>query len=340
MYQQLSPEVREAVRQIPFMPSVTIILPFNPAMSNRSRIEQQIEWAENLVREKVLNVYDDDLAALTLQKLKNVFRKLNFGTFARSVAIFLSPVYEKVLYLTSLVNRKISVDDSFSIRELVFAKKTPVDYLILSVNRSAMQIFRGNCSGVMQIQYRNIEGLSDDLQKNTIKNNLEIISQAYPVPVFFIGDRESVRSFRSMPSFGRHIVDYIESPAYEISKDEAFELVRPALNNWDSIRAEHTARELGAASEAGKLVTGLKEILGTLERSRGSLLVISENLIEDYVRGYEESTNPNNIRYNKYSYIRNELDDIFAKILEDGGEIELSSDPLLNRNHFIAMIKK
>ena len=62
--------------------------------------------------------YPADVEIMMMKKLRTIIKNLNFNTHKKSIAIFLSPVFEKVLYLDISVEEKIIIDESFEIRDL------------------------------------------------------------------------------------------------------------------------------------------------------------------------------------------------------------------------------
>lgn len=119
----LSPEVREVVEAIHYRPAISIVMPFEPKMSAKAELIQQLKFAIDKVDREVRKNYNDELVEVVIQKLKKIVKDLNFTTFKKSIAIYVSPVFEKVLYLDIPMEPKIMIDDSFEVRDLLQAKK-------------------------------------------------------------------------------------------------------------------------------------------------------------------------------------------------------------------------
>ena len=73
------------------------------------------------------------MALLVLQKLKYIIKNLDFSTHKKSIAIYVSPVFEKVLYLNIEVEERIVLDKSFHIQDLIKNKKELHQYLLLQL---------------------------------------------------------------------------------------------------------------------------------------------------------------------------------------------------------------
>src|SRR6478609_4007882 len=111
----VSPDIRDVVEAIHYSPAISIIMPFEPKMNAKAGLIQQLKFAVDKVDRNVRANYHADLADLVVQKLKKIVANLNFNTFKKSIAIYVSPVFEKVLYLDIPLEQKVDVDGSFKI---------------------------------------------------------------------------------------------------------------------------------------------------------------------------------------------------------------------------------
>ena len=118
MKQTLSTDVRNVIEATHYRPAISIILPFEPKMNAKSDLAQRLKFAVDKVDREVRQNYHADVADLVIQKLRKIVKGLNLNTFKKSIAIYVSPVFEKVLYLDIPMEEKIVVDDSFKIRDL------------------------------------------------------------------------------------------------------------------------------------------------------------------------------------------------------------------------------
>ena len=121
------PDINEIIDAGNYSPAISIIIPFDPKMVAKSEISLQLKSVANKVEKELLNNYSSGIVFLMMQKLNVVFNNLNFSTHKKSLAIYLSPVLEKVLYLDITVEEKVIVDESFAIRDLVYSKNSYAD---------------------------------------------------------------------------------------------------------------------------------------------------------------------------------------------------------------------
>ena len=144
-------EEKAVLEAVKYLPSVSIILPFEPKMSTHRQLEYQLQRAVTRVEKNLLNTYPSERAQPVIDKLKALITNLDFTTYKRSIAIFVSPLIEKVYYLDIAVEEKVIIDESFEIRDLIYSKKEIHKYLLLVLSGNRSQIFLGNTTQFFRI---------------------------------------------------------------------------------------------------------------------------------------------------------------------------------------------
>ena len=105
------------------IPAVPIILPFEPKMTSKSELERGLKSVLKSIDFLLMNNYSDESAILVSHKLQVLVQHLNYFTHKRSIAIFVSPLFEKVLYLDFQVEEKIAVTNDLGIRNILSCRK-------------------------------------------------------------------------------------------------------------------------------------------------------------------------------------------------------------------------
>jgi len=129
-----TPEISEVMEALHYRPAISIILPFEPKMKSKTELIHSLKIATDSVEKDLMENYPDEMSILVMRKLRAIINGLNFNSYKKSIAIYVSPVFEKVLYLDIPVEEKIIVDESFEIRDLVYCKKQLHKYLVLLVS--------------------------------------------------------------------------------------------------------------------------------------------------------------------------------------------------------------
>src|SRR5690606_37059334 len=153
MNTSISSSLRSATEKKRHWPAVSIVMPFEPVIQRKDDLMMRLQKAVKKAEWEMGTGYDEDLAGLVSLRLRTVIKKLNFSTFKKSIAIYVSPVFEKVIYLNMPVNETITVDDSFMVRDILRAKKQIAHYLVLLLGETRSGVYEGGNSDLVKIKF-------------------------------------------------------------------------------------------------------------------------------------------------------------------------------------------
>jgi hypothetical protein len=363
MNPDMSPEIREVMETVHYRPAISIIMPFEPKMSLKKELNAALKKAAGKVEKELVDNYPPELARLLVQKLQNIIKGLNFNTHKKSIAIYVSPVFEKVLYLDISVEEKIIVDESFEIRDLVYSKKQLHKYLVLLLSNKVSRIYLGNTDTFVRIvadtpesvkAYVNdaperVANFSDPSARKEmlmdkfllhIDNALDIILNAYRFPLFVIGTEKIAGHFKKLSKHTGSVVEYIHGNYEEASMEELKKVLDPHITNWKKVMQKDILNQLEEAAGKKKLEFGIKNVWREAMGHKGRLLVVEK----DYSYAAQHGSKPGIIYktaepFNKFSYIKDAVDDIIEKVLESGGDVEFVDKDVLRDYHHIALVK-
>jgi hypothetical protein len=103
----LTPELSEVMEAQYYRPAISIVMPFEPKMNQKALLSHSLKIAADKVERELKEGYSADITELVMAKLRSIISKLNYNTHKKSIAIYVSPVFEKVLYLDISVEEKI-----------------------------------------------------------------------------------------------------------------------------------------------------------------------------------------------------------------------------------------
>jgi hypothetical protein len=363
MKQVLSPDIRNVVEAIHYRPAISLILPFEPKMNAKSELVQRLKFAMDKVDREVRQNYHADLADLVIQKLKKIVRNLNFNTFKKSIAIYVSPVFEKVLYLDIPMREKIVVDDSFKIRDLLYAKKEFHRYLVLILSGKWSKVYLGDYSSFVKVKSNvadHIAAFTHDMpervtnfsdpseQKEILLNRfirhtddgLRFVLQAYPLPVFVMGSTKILGHFEALTKNDKSIAGYIYGNFEDASEKELSSALQPYILDWKKVKTADLMHQIERAADMGKLSAGMNQVWKMANQHRGRLLIVEEKFAFAAEQGEsEEIIHPAEEPYNKFSYIKDAVDTVIEKVLEYGGDVEFVENGTLEDYNRIALIQ-
>jgi Bacterial archaeo-eukaryotic release factor family 3 len=358
----MTPELRELIEAVHYRPAVSIIMPFEPKMGLKTELMQSLKFAADKVELELQENYPDEMSTLVMQKLKGIFKNLNFNTHKKSIAIYVSPVFEKVLYLDIAVEEKIIVDESFEIRDLVYSKKQLHKYLVLMLSANESRIYLGNTETFVRIvsntsqsvafendapeRVANFSDVADRKQilmnkfLHHIDNGLDIILNAYHLPLFVLGTDKIAGHFKKLTKHASAVIEYVHGNYEEATTDELKKILQPYISDWQKVKQKDLLNQLEEAAGKNKLATGMKEVWREAMNQKGRLLVVEKNYMFAAEHGSKEGIIYKAIEpYNKFSYIKDAVDDVMEKVLENGGDVEFVDESVLKDYNHIALVQ-
>lgn len=340
-------EYGEVMQATKYLPCVSIIFPFEPKMNAKDELAYTLKIMLGKVEAALKQNYPDEKAIPVLLKIRSMITNLNYTTHKKSIAIFVSPVIEKIYYLDIPVEEKIIIDDSFEIRDLIFSKKEFHKYLLLVLSKKAAHTYLGNTNEFIKLvintpdhvtAYKTdtpekVANFSDanDLHQHQLEkflrhidSGLGLLLRAYPLPVLVMGDTGLLGEFKKLSQNLEHIIDYIPGNYEEATPAELREKISPLITDWKHVKQTELLQRLDAARGAGKLAIGVNRVWQEAENKKGHLLVVEKNYM------YHAENAP---------AIKDVVDDIIEKVLANGGDVEFVDMGILDNYEHIALIQ-
>jgi len=354
-------EEKRLIKTVKYLPAVSIILPFEPVMSLKTELEYKLKIAVQKVESGLMKDYTMDKALPVILKLKNFVGNINFNTHKKSIAIFVSPIIEKIFYLDIPVEEKIIIDESFEIRDLIYSKKELHKYLLLVLSGESQKIYLGNTRQFIRIVSQvpdNIAAYENDIPQRVanfsdpsyrkevmldkflrhVDSGLDILLRAYPLPLFIMATERTIGHFKKISKNKRHIIDYIQGNFEEATEEELKIAIQPYVYDWKRVKQLSLLQELEAARGAKKLAAGVKEVWKAAYQQKGRLLVVEKNYMVPAQKGSDpEIIYQKDFSNNNSFFIKDAVDDIIEKVLENGGDVEFVDTNLLSDYEHIAL---
>ncbi|MEK7224759.1 MAG: hypothetical protein AAB221_03660 [Bacteroidota bacterium] len=363
MKQQLMPELQEILEAVHYRPAISIIMPFEPKISLKSELPHSLKIAADKIEKEITANYPPDTGRLVMQKLRTIMKELNLNTHKKSIAIYVSPLFQKVLYLDIPVEERIMVADSFEIRDLVYAKTQLHKYLVLSLSYNRFRMYVGDSTSFTTItpgpdksasDFANdiperVANFSDAPERKEvlmekflrhIDNELDIIFHTYRLPLFVIGTKRIAGHFKKMTRHGDAVLNYIHGNYDTASPAELKDLLEPGINEWGAARNKALLNQIDEARGKERLVAGMKNVWREAMNNKNRLLIVEKDYTYPALHGDKENLiyeakEP----YNKFSYIRDAVDKVIEKVLETGGDVEFVDKDLLKKYDHIVLIQ-
>jgi hypothetical protein len=360
-----SPEIQEVLDAVHYRPAISIVMPFDPKINLKTELKHSLKIACDKVKVELKQNYPDDMFTFMMQKLNTIIEDLDFDTQRKSIAIYVSPIFAKVLYLDIQVNEKIIIDESFEIRDLILNKKQTQAYIVLLLSGNESRMFLCNSDTffvrILSQTQDSIVPINNDppdrvLNFSDVSKRKEIIMDkflyqidkelnsvinAWHLPILVLGTDRMIGHFKSITKHHNAIADYIHGCYDEVNSDKLKEILAPHVHIWNNIKQEKLMKELEDAAGRNRLAIGIKDVWREASHQKGHLLVLEKNY---YYASHHPGSNESEISkpaelHHTFFYIKDAVDDVIEKVLEFGGDVEFVDDGVLKNFNHIALIQ-
>ena len=362
MNTDLMPEVEEVIQATDYTPAVSIIVPFEPKMSPKSGLVHSLKIIADKVEDELRKTYPPEVCRLMMQKIGSLINDLDYSTYKKSIAIYVSPVFQKVLYLDMPVKEKVIIDDSFEIRDLLYCKKQIQQSLVLLLSRNQSRIYVARANRfdrvVLKLHQSNYSYLNEEKEKVLnftdisshrevltnkfllhIDHALDIILKAYRLPLFVFATEKIIGHFKQITRHNEFIVEFIPHNCMDTTAKEMEEILRPHIADWNNVKERDIINQLEAAAGRNKLAIGLRNVCREAKKHNGRLLLLEKDFVYRSQSDSMRIINKASRAYNKFSYVKDAVGDIIEKVLEYGGDVEFVNKDVLGRYRHIALLQ-
>jgi hypothetical protein len=357
----ISDDLIEVMHASPYRPSVTIILPFEPRLSLVSELEYSLKIASDKIKYELYESYSSGIVLPLIQKLNRLIAELDYKTKKSSIAIYLSPVFEKVIYLDTKEDERIMVDSSFEIRDLVYSNRHLHKYLLLILSGKESQLYLGNSEKFEKLAssgsvYAHINdapekvlNFSDMSERKQIirdkflqhtDNLLDKVLKEHQYPLFVLGTEKLLGHFKKHTKHSNTVFKYISGNYEDHTLGQLRAIMQPYIASWFRTQQSAVLAQLEKAADKKKLVYGIKNVWNAVNNFHGRLLVVERNfMVAARFTKKNDSIELAKKPYDKQADTLDIVDDVIEKVLENGGDVEFVDKDLLKAYNQIALVK-
>jgi hypothetical protein len=358
----ISPEVAGVMNADYYRPAVSLILPFEPKVNSKNRLVHSIKLAVNKLENSLSQDYPAEVSGAIMQRIKKLLDGLNYGTFKKSIAIFASAAFDKLLYLDQPLEEKIIIDDSFNIRQLIINKKQERQFLLVMLSSKQCCVYLAGANRIERILFKSqaadysfinaekekVSNFTDSSSIKSIQSEkflllvdhaLHEIISAYNIPVFVLASEKICGHFKQVTKHNRNIFEYIHGNYMDAETNEIHQLLERISTDWDKIKEQHLLRKLEAAADNENLVHGVLSVFRAANSRNGKLLVMEKDFTYNSKYAGPGNKGKSKDEVNKEIKTRDVVDEIIERVLEYGGDVEFVSKNVLKKYQHIALIK-
>lgn len=359
----ITPEIQEVMKAVHYRPAVSIIMPFETKINMKNGLIHSLKIAADKVEKELEQSYPAEISLLVMQKLRQVISNLTVDVLKKSIAIYVSPVFEKIIYLDMAVEEKIIIDESFEIRDLIYCKKQLHKFLVLLVSGKECRMYLGNTNHFIRIvtgipesiaAYENdtperVANFSDSADQKKIiidqflhhiDKTLESILKTNHLPLFVLGAERILGHFKKLTKHNGAVSKYIHGNYEEATFPELKKILTPHIADWKEEKQRELLNKLEEASGKKQLATGINDVWREAMNHKGRLLLVEKNYMVAARHGSQEAVIYKEETFGNTSlYIKDAVDDVIEKVLENGGDVEFVEEGLLKAYQQIALVQ-
>lgn len=358
----INTELLEVINAVHYRPALSLILPLQAEIGLRKETKQALKIAADKAEKELTNQYPAEHCAVIMKKLSAMIDKLDIPTNKMGLAIYVSPIFEKAVFLNHVVEEKIIVDESFEIRDLVYSAKQQNNYLLLTLSSTTAKLFRYDSGSLIEVasnlpesieEFINdapekVANFSDSQERKQVVvekflHHVDVelgrILSTQQRPVVVLTTEKIIGHFKKLTHHAESIIGYAKGYTNEATWKDYIDLIKPQLDRWMLMQEEKLLLRLDQAASRKLLVTGIINIWEQVSAGKSGHLVVERNYRFAAQRGpVTESIEPISEPYNEFSYIRDAVDDVMEMLLKKGDDISFVEDGRLASYGHIALI--
>lgn len=354
-------EAGEVLKATRLKPSVSILLPFNTRINLGAETAHRLRILVQKVKNELLKNYTAEQSDRVIESLQLIVNKLEPDPYKKSIAIFVSPVFQKVLYLDIAVDEKVVIDSSFEVRDLVYEKKQASRYLLLVLSYSSAQLFIGDANNLIRLPAgvpEHIDGYVNEIPERIanfsdpgerkevllekylrhIDRSLAELLNEHHLPLFVAGPEKVLGRFLYVSKKPGTISGVVHGNYEEATETELKAALNPELANWRNLRQQNLLHRLEEAAGQKCLVAGINKVWKEALARRGKLLVIEKDFMYPCIHNGDNLTGASAQLQERNEFIYDAVDDIIEIVLTYGGDVEFTEPGVLAAHNRIALI--
>lgn len=359
----IDPELKEIINATHYRPALSVILPLKANISMTEEMAHVFKIAADKAETELIKHYPQEQCTLIMDKLRSVFSGMVIPPKKKGLAVYISPVFQKAIFLTVPVQEKIQVDESFEIRDLLNDKKQQNRFLLLTFNGARAKLYLADPAGLVSLpsniqlsieQFVNdapekVGNFSDAKERKRILEDkflrhvdaeLGNILLSHNLPVLVLATEKTIGHYKKITRHSEVIFAYGRGYREELTLTELTDLIAPHLNAWKLKRETRLLERLDEAASRKLLTSGIKDVWQQVATGAYGLLIVEQN----YRFAAQRGANPETIEaisepYNDFSYLRDAVDDAIETLLKNGGDVAFVADDRLAHYDHIALIR-
>lgn len=363
METKLNSQLREVITVAHCKPSLSVLLPVAQKINYREETAHTMKIASDKAEALLLQDYPPEQCRELILKYQKLTSNHIIPPGARSVAVYVSPEFEKILFLDFALQERIVIDGSFQVRDLVLRSRYLFPFIVLILAAKGNQFYLGNSPDISLKALRrgdvkNAASFANDAPERVANfsdlherkqqvierflrytdKKLGDVVHEYNFPVLVVGTARLLGHFKAITKYSRNITGYVHGNFQRLSLADLACHLEPHL----SFRTDHEQKILRLLEEEknrGKVASGISNAWHALAEGRGRMLIVEENFYcssGEKASLFAPAVPKEGIAKNLPA---DAVDDLIEMALRKNCEVEFVSDGALRDQGNVALIE-
>jgi hypothetical protein len=353
-------------------PSVSIILPVNNKYPHYKEDEEKMKFLLKETEKRLLRDFPGKKIKPLVKDMYALSEKIDYKKLSRGLAFYISPYREKIIHLPFDVKEKVIIDNTFEVRDLLFAAKNSFAYAVITISEKEVRVFSGYYHRLSEIKiaempyaikdaggeghsrtqsftsFSSVRNSSDE--KSHLENQMEkylreidrVISKEESlknIPLVICGTDRIAGHFKSISKNSKHIIGFVHGNFDNASSTEIADKVNPLLMKQIESGQSEMLAKLEEAMNKKKVVSGIKDVWSAAYNKRGRLLVVEKDFsVQAKTARKPDLLITKDVKENDYHFISDAVDDVIEMVLKYGGDVAFVDNGKLETHSKIALI--
>lgn len=348
---------------------VSIIVPTHRVGQDRQADRLEIERAVAAAKKAVLNKPGD--LALAIDSL---FQQIDFTRNKEGIGIFVSPHLRQLVKFPFAVTKKIVVNESFDLHDLLYIENYSTVYYLLDISKKIIYLFRGimdhleeikdenfpkefvddyeynkpspSGSGKGYTQVKDVEKDKSILQQARLKKMLQQVAKSLSkyilnkdVPLLICGPEKNIAIYRSITNHAGNIVTLMSDNYKGASIHDLAILAWPQIKSYLDEQKLKLVNEFKEKLGKGLAACGVEDIWPAASEGRGLILLVEK----DYEKAaFVTSDNNSSLQHPDEGHVKypDVVNEIMTTVLDKNGKVIIVEKDVLKDYKRIGLIMR
>lgn len=346
---------------------ISIIVPLHKQLPQRNQNKLMVKNAINEAKDKLRAGFKEYDSKGLIEKLDQIQSMETFTNGSGGVGLFVSDGVSKMVHFPFEVKRKVIVDFSFEVRDLIFANHRRLDFFVLALSNNKTRLFKSLKTGIEEIvnekfplsyeeqfqypdrQKPKVSGsygseestIREERQKNFYRHLDKLLAPHFKNnswPVMLLGVEDQQTLFKKVSQFKDKIAIDLKGNFDRFSSGEIAKKINPEVQTLLGQKDDEVVNKLEKLLAADKITAGIEKVWKETDNGGKTLILEKDYSQSGYLNQKSGRLSLNAQTGEDWLKISDLVDDVIELISNGNGKIVFVGNGKLKKFQKIAMV--